>query len=468
MYRHILVPIDDSPLVDRHRAAGRRARARARREGDVLPCAVRLGVVELGALERVMSPGAFNRMVAGEARAMLAKAEVVARTAGVAHDAFAMTSNRPHEAILGPPKRAVATSSSWRRTAGAASRASCSARRRRRCCSAPRSRCWSRAVESNARLPRRDAALAIDSRRAPLARGGDPRSRIRGSRSARSQGTPPSFPLLRAMLHYVARVSGGAASPEGRRISVPRCCARAPRVTTMTLDDAQRAARRRHRRSSTALSRQHRGLRARIPRAACPASREAAGRFATAQMEHMMFEAKVIIPAARKHLTSEDWAEIARRLRRQWRPALHVGRGRGVPPSLYPHPQPRAGRCGRHHANNSIKFQPQGTTTMHSVSASSVARRTSPTVDRAGRAVLRARRSHSRSTSAIRTSRCAGTTRCATTSAARASRRIQAIHRQPEQRRRRPQFQQRLARHQPARHAVRVRLRVASGATARA
>ncbi len=38
--------------------------------------------------------------MAGEARAILAKAEVVARVAGVPYESAVMTSDRPHEAIL--------------------------------------------------------------------------------------------------------------------------------------------------------------------------------------------------------------------------------------------------------------------------------------------------------------------------------------------------------------------------------
>ena len=53
----------------------------------------------VAALQRVMAPSDFNDGVAGEARAILAKAEVVAREAGVAYDSFAVTSNRPYEAI---------------------------------------------------------------------------------------------------------------------------------------------------------------------------------------------------------------------------------------------------------------------------------------------------------------------------------------------------------------------------------
>jgi len=38
----------------------------------------------------------------------------------------------------------------------------------------------------------------------------------------------------------------------------------------------------------------------------------AVARFASAQMQHMRLESKVILPAAREHLTAEDWAEIDR------------------------------------------------------------------------------------------------------------------------------------------------------------
>jgi hemerythrin-like domain-containing protein len=35
-------------------------------------------------------------------------------------------------------------------------------------------------------------------------------------------------------------------------------------------------------------------------------------RFASAQMQHMRLESKVILPAAREYLTAEDWSEIDR------------------------------------------------------------------------------------------------------------------------------------------------------------
>ena len=61
---------------------------------------------------------------------------------------------------------------------------------------------------------------------------------------------------------------------------------------------------------------------------------------------------------------------------------------------------------------------------------------------------------------------CAGTTRSATTSACARRTQDPTILGSPELRRRRPQLRQRLARHQPARRAVRVRPRLADAATA--
>ncbi len=123
MYRHILVPIDDSPLsVDTVQQAVNFARTIGAKV-TFFHAQADYGASSLGALERVMSPSAFNEQMAGDARALLAKAEVVARTAGVEHDAFAMRSSAP-------PTRAGATSCSWRRTASAGCPASWSDRRR--------------------------------------------------------------------------------------------------------------------------------------------------------------------------------------------------------------------------------------------------------------------------------------------------------------------------------------------------
>ena len=100
MYRHLLVPLDDSPLaVDIVHQAVTFARTLGAKV-TFFHAQADYGASSVGALERVISPATFNEHMAGEARAILAKAAVVARVAGVPHDTAIMTSDRPHEAIL--------------------------------------------------------------------------------------------------------------------------------------------------------------------------------------------------------------------------------------------------------------------------------------------------------------------------------------------------------------------------------
>ena len=100
MYRHLLVPLDDSTLAtELVRQAVLLAKALGAKV-TFFHAQEDYGATSVAALERVMWPSLFNEHVAGEARAILAKAEVVAREAGVEHDSLTVTSDRPHEAIL--------------------------------------------------------------------------------------------------------------------------------------------------------------------------------------------------------------------------------------------------------------------------------------------------------------------------------------------------------------------------------
>src|SRR5262245_58739595 len=100
MYRHLLLPLDDSPLsADTVRKGVRFARTLGARV-TFFHAQEDYGATSVGALQRVIAPAEFNESMAGDARAILAKAEVVAREAGIAHDSLAVTSNRPYEAIL--------------------------------------------------------------------------------------------------------------------------------------------------------------------------------------------------------------------------------------------------------------------------------------------------------------------------------------------------------------------------------
>ena len=100
MYRHLMVPLDDSPLSS---DAARKAVEFARVLGakvTFLHAQEDYGTSGDGALDRSIWPARYKEQMAGDARAVLSKAEVVAREAGVDHDSVAVTSNRPYEAIL--------------------------------------------------------------------------------------------------------------------------------------------------------------------------------------------------------------------------------------------------------------------------------------------------------------------------------------------------------------------------------
>ena len=84
MYRHLMVPLDVSPLsVDTVRKAVEFARVLGAKV-TFLHAREDYGTSSDGALERVICAGSSStEHMAGEARAILSKAEVVAREAGV-------------------------------------------------------------------------------------------------------------------------------------------------------------------------------------------------------------------------------------------------------------------------------------------------------------------------------------------------------------------------------------------------
>ena len=205
------------------------------------------------------------------------------------------------------PKREAATSSSWRRTAGVAYRGSCSARRPPRCCSGPRFPSWSSSVESNVAAAASDAPLAVirDEHRSLAAV-------IHGLeylvREARTSGKPPSFPLLRAIVHYVRTFPEALHHPKEDTYLFPKLRARTSECNA-TLADLE-AQHEEGPKLVTALAQSIDRYEA-DPVAGFAGFAEAVARFATMQMDHMGLEMKVIIPAARKYLTADDWKEIA-------------------------------------------------------------------------------------------------------------------------------------------------------------
>ena len=118
-------------------------------------------------------------------------------------------------------------------------------------------------------------------RRAPLARRGDPRPRV-SVREARDGGTPPSIPLLRAMLHYINAFPGEAAPPEGGRVPLPQA-ARAHGASSTTRSTSSSASTSTATRSSPSSSERSTATRP-IRAAGSPRFAAAVERFASAQM----------------------------------------------------------------------------------------------------------------------------------------------------------------------------------------
>jgi nucleotide-binding universal stress UspA family protein/hemerythrin-like domain-containing protein len=306
MYRHLLVPLDDSPLaVQTVRDAVGFARALGAKL-TFFHAQEDYGASSVGALQRVLAPADFNEHVAGEARAILSKAEVVAREAGVPFTSVAVISNRPYEAILNAAEAQrcdlIFIASHGRRGIKALMLGS----QTQKVLQHTTIPVLVSTVESN--VPENELL-------APLAIVGDEHRSLAAVihgldflvREARANGRPPSFPLLRAMLHYVKEF------PE--RLHHPKEDAylfRKLRIRTHEIDDTLDELERQHAEGHRQIDALEEGI---VRYEADPANgfaafADAVERFSSEQMAHMRLETKIVLPAARKHLRTEDWVEI--------------------------------------------------------------------------------------------------------------------------------------------------------------
>jgi nucleotide-binding universal stress UspA family protein/hemerythrin-like domain-containing protein len=306
MYRHLMVPLDDSALsADTVLQAVALARTLGAKV-TFFHAKADYGASSIGALERVISPAAFNDNLAGEARAILAKAEVVARAAGVAYDSVVTTSDRPHEAILSAAEARgcdlIFIASHGRRGIKGLMLGS----QTQKVLQHTTIPVLVSAVESN--LPSADLA-------APLAVIRDEHRSLAAVihglellvRQAREANEPPSFPLLHAMLYYIKEFPETLHHPKEDAYLFRKLRART-REFDATLDELEGQHVDGHRLVEELVL-------AIAAYEADPAGgllrfAAAVERFATAEMEHMALEVKVILPAAGKYLSEEDWKEI--------------------------------------------------------------------------------------------------------------------------------------------------------------
>lgn len=109
MYRHLMVPVDDSALsaanVDAAVQLARQPGARL----TFFHATADLSATGEGGLRRVIAPEAFQQEAQGETHAVLAKAVVSAAAAGLACETLSRTSDHPAEAIVQAAKDRTAT-----------------------------------------------------------------------------------------------------------------------------------------------------------------------------------------------------------------------------------------------------------------------------------------------------------------------------------------------------------------------
>ena len=306
MFRHLLVPLDDSALsVESVRHAVELARALGARV-TFFHAKADYGGTSIGALERVIAPATFNENVAGEAKAIIAKAEVVAREARVAYDSLVATSDRPHEAILDAAEARgcdlIFMASHGHRGVKGLMLGS----QTQKVLQHTTIPVLVSAVESNIAAPAylAPATMIRDEHRSLAAV-------IHGLeyliREARAGTVVPPFALLRAMVYYIKAFPETLHHPKEEAYLFRKL-----RIRTNEYNDTLDELERQHDAGHGLVARLETTLNAyeTDPVGGFADFAAAVEQFSTTQWRHMNLETKVIMPAAQRYLTAEDWAEI--------------------------------------------------------------------------------------------------------------------------------------------------------------
>lgn len=306
MYKHLLVPLDDSPLsvctvgkaVEFARSVGAKVTFFTARPD--------YAATDDGALERTLAPDSFAFNAAGDACGILAKAEAAARATGVEYASLVETSDRPYEAIIDAAERngcdLIFMSSHGHRGLRGLFLGS----QTQKVLAHTRLPVLVATVESNLTSPRMDSAIAIiqNEHRSLAAVVHAMQHLMREQRAGHGTADPA---LLEAMLAYLINIPVALHHPKEENYLFARLAQRT---------DAGNEA-------ISELSEQHRDEHGLIADLTTSLSawesrgdlsfeqlRLAVDRYAEALWQHMNLEEKVILPLARQHLTEADWQEI--------------------------------------------------------------------------------------------------------------------------------------------------------------
>lgn len=306
MYRHLLVPVDDTEISSGNVTAAvgfaREVQARitffhANRD---------YGATADGALMHAMSPSTFAGKAAGSARAILGKAEAAARAAGVDCRGVTAVSDRPAEAILDAAEREgcdlIFISSHGPTSLGGLMLGS----QTLKVLAGARVPVLVSANARNARHAARDAALATirDEHRSIAA----VLQALATVVEDAAQGTRPADTrILRSGIHYLRAFPQALHHPKEEQYIFNRLRKHSPDLDRI-LDELQSQ----HVRGTNLLDavadavegyeqRPHTGA----------ALRDAWVAFTNEQWRHMESEELVVLPAALERLTDDDWREVA-------------------------------------------------------------------------------------------------------------------------------------------------------------
>jgi hemerythrin-like domain-containing protein/nucleotide-binding universal stress UspA family protein len=306
MYRHLLVPLDDtgisadnvSAAVEFARTIGARitffhAQADYSATGD-------------GALMHAMSPSTFADRAAGGALAILAKAEAAARAAGVTCRAVCSVSDKPAQAIVEAAEREscdlVFMASHGPTSIGGVMLGS----QTLKVLAGAKTAVLVSRVARNAEHAARDAAIArIKDEHRSLAA---VLHLLRRVASEKADGKALDTQLLRGAIHYLRAFPQTLHHPKEERYIFARLRRRSPELDRV-LDE---------------LELEHTGGVTLLDALACaidayerePDSGSAVARaieaFTIAQWRHIETEERTVLPAAQELLTDAEWRDIAK------------------------------------------------------------------------------------------------------------------------------------------------------------
>ncbi len=307
MYRHLLVPLDGTPLSAFNTEQALSLAASLGARVTLLHVQPDFGSSGDGALLHSLSPALFRDCAAGNSHAVIARAEAAARAAKVACEAHIVVGARPAEAILEAARQhgcdLVVLASHGRRGLSQVWLGSVT----RRLLQQTTLPVLVSSVESNRVMSDEARALAII--RAEHRSLG---AVIHGLRQAwglaRQAGREPDYPLLKAMLYYIAEFPERQHHPKEDAYLFRKL-----RQRTAELDPLIAHLQAQHERGGALFGQLRRSLAEAQSGVAGAAQRfeQALDDFAQAQWRHMGDEEQLILPAASRYLSPADWAEIA-------------------------------------------------------------------------------------------------------------------------------------------------------------